>query len=226
MAEQSKTSASTLSAESSARDRLLDAAEYEFAVRGYRGASLRRITDRAGVAHGNIRHLFGGKHNLLGAVYQRIFEPLTDERIAALDGLLARNPEPSITEVFDASAEPVARFLTSEKAGLHGMFALHGLTEHDAFWPFVKETAERMGSRFAAAAARAMPDLPEDEAIFRWKTAQQFFNLQMQPTVQNVEAPGVRTDVEITRLRRFAVAILTDPLDGEAELAELPWSTL
>jgi hypothetical protein len=71
-----------------------------------------------------------------------------------------------------------------------------------------------------------MPDLPEDEAVFRWKTAQQFFNLQMQPTVQNVEAPRVRTDVEITRLRRFAVAILTDPLEREAELAELPWSTL
>ncbi|MHB9856692.1 TetR/AcrR family transcriptional regulator [Streptomyces sp. YIM S03343] len=55
----------------SARDDLLDAAQGIFAVRGFDAASLRDVTERAGVAHGMVRHHFRSKEGLWQAVVDR-----------------------------------------------------------------------------------------------------------------------------------------------------------
>jgi AcrR family transcriptional regulator len=53
------------------REALLDAAELVFAERGFDAASLRDVTDSAGVAHGLIRHHFTSKEGLWRAVLDR-----------------------------------------------------------------------------------------------------------------------------------------------------------
>jgi AcrR family transcriptional regulator len=49
------------------RAQLLDAARVEFAERGYEGATVRRIADRAGVDAAMVNHWFGGKEALFTA---------------------------------------------------------------------------------------------------------------------------------------------------------------
>src|ERR1700759_1320075 len=49
------------------RAQLLDAARAEFAERGYEGATVRAIADRAGVDPAMVNHFFGGKDGLFPA---------------------------------------------------------------------------------------------------------------------------------------------------------------
>ncbi|MFO0760120.1 MAG: helix-turn-helix domain-containing protein [Byssovorax sp.] len=57
------------------RLRILDAAEREFAARGFAGARLREIADAAGVQTALIHHYFADKQGLYGAVLDRALVP-------------------------------------------------------------------------------------------------------------------------------------------------------
>lgn len=54
------------------RDVILDAAGVELAERGYRGATIRRIARRAGLAEGTIYNYFDGKEALLQGLLERL----------------------------------------------------------------------------------------------------------------------------------------------------------
>jgi len=53
---------------------ILAAAEHEFAVHGYRGASTQAIADRAGLPKANIHYYFKNKHLLYAAVLEQIMD--------------------------------------------------------------------------------------------------------------------------------------------------------
>jgi TetR/AcrR family transcriptional regulator len=59
--------------------RLLDAAEREFAARGFQGARLREIADAAGVQPALIHHYFADKQGLYRAVLDRALLPTSTE---------------------------------------------------------------------------------------------------------------------------------------------------
>jgi AcrR family transcriptional regulator len=59
--------------------RLLDAAEREFAARGFTGVRLRDIADAAGVQSALIHHYFGDKQGLYRAVLDRVLLPTSTE---------------------------------------------------------------------------------------------------------------------------------------------------
>lgn len=61
-------STSTASAESSSRERILDAALNEFATRGFGPARLQDIARRAGLSHPTLLYHFSSKESLYGAV--------------------------------------------------------------------------------------------------------------------------------------------------------------
>jgi len=64
--------------------RLLDAAEELFAARGYDGASVREITQRAGCNLAAINYYFDGKTNLYRAVFERRLTALRTSRLEAI----------------------------------------------------------------------------------------------------------------------------------------------
>ena len=70
------------------RDALLAAARHEFAERGYDGATVRIIADRAGVDPAMVNHWFGGKERLFTAALQF---PIDPEQILA--SVLPGDPE-------------------------------------------------------------------------------------------------------------------------------------
>ena len=82
------------------RQRVLDAAEQLFVASGH-GVRIEDVASSAGVGVGTVCRNFPTKHDLLGAVLERMYVELTDEARAALDG-----DDP--VGAFDAFAERMA----------------------------------------------------------------------------------------------------------------------
>jgi AcrR family transcriptional regulator len=70
------------------RERVLVAAEHEFAASGYRGATMASIAARAGVSTGNLYRYFPSKEALFGEIFTDAFAEtflaLVDKRVEAL----------------------------------------------------------------------------------------------------------------------------------------------
>ena len=67
------------------RDRLLKAAMREFALRGYKGASLRQICASAGVTTGALYFFFKNKEDLFRTVVAPVMEPLAQMLASSVD---------------------------------------------------------------------------------------------------------------------------------------------
>jgi AcrR family transcriptional regulator len=98
------------------KDRLRAAAEVLFAAKGFRGISVREITERAGANLAAVNYHFGSKASLLVQILEQHVGELNRERLAMLDRLeaeAAANHTPmqleSVLEAFLAPA--VRRFL-------------------------------------------------------------------------------------------------------------------
>src|SRR5712664_1053480 len=89
------------------RTQILDAAERLFAERGFRGTSVRAITDLAGANLAAVGYHFGSKAELLAAVIRRVIEPINAAQSAGLERLLARTPDPLVAELVEAFAGPM-----------------------------------------------------------------------------------------------------------------------
>jgi AcrR family transcriptional regulator len=85
------------------RSRLLDAAEEVYAERGLDGASVRLLTQRAGVRLGAISELFFGLNELPRAVIERRHGELLEARRERLDAL----HNPNLMQIVDAYALPL-----------------------------------------------------------------------------------------------------------------------
>ena len=103
------------------RTALLDAARVEFAERGYEGATVRRIAERAGVDAAMVNHWFGGKEALFAA---SIDLPISPAEIHAQ--VVPGDPE-------QLGARIVGRFLTVWDATGGGPLAalLQSVAGHD-----------------------------------------------------------------------------------------------
>ncbi len=62
------------------KKQILDAARAEFSERGYEGASIRRITERAGAQLGAARYHFGSKEDLFRSVFARHMREFGEDR--------------------------------------------------------------------------------------------------------------------------------------------------
>jgi len=66
------------------RKRILEAAQSEFARKGYDGARLRDVAEGAGVHHALLHHYFGDKEGLFRAVVHRAFERISARTVTLL----------------------------------------------------------------------------------------------------------------------------------------------
>ena len=157
-------------ARSDTRTQLLDAAERLLAERGFRGTSVRAITDLAGVNLAAVGYHFGSKAELLAAVVRRVIEPITAAQAAGLDRLHARTPDPTVTELVEAFAGPL---FDEMPAGDEGgartsrliVMILSDPAEEVRSWTGTAESTIR--DRYLAAFGRALPSLSEEELWFR-----------------------------------------------------------
>ncbi|MFC4943368.1 TetR/AcrR family transcriptional regulator [Pseudonocardia sp. GCM10023141] len=152
------------------RTQILDAAEHLFAERGFRGTSVRAITDRAGANLAAVGYHFGSKAELLTAVIRRVVDPITAAQGAGLDRLLAETADPPVAGLVEAFTGPLfddAR--AGDESGARTsrlIVAIFGdPAEEMRSWTGPAEEAVR--DRYQAAFQRALPGLSPDELWFR-----------------------------------------------------------
>src|SRR3954470_8805828 len=90
------------------KTRILDVAEELFGEQGLDRVSIRDITDAAKVNIAAVNYHFGGKEELIAAVFERRIQPLNVARIEALERL--RNSQsgkaPKVEQILEAFIRP------------------------------------------------------------------------------------------------------------------------
>lgn len=157
-------------ASSEIRTKILDAAEHLFAERGYRGTSVRAITNRAGANLAAVAYHFGSKAELLAEVVRRVIEPITAAQCAGLDRLLARTPSPPVTELVEAFAGPLFDELPAgDEGGARASRLIVTIISDPAeeMRGWTSSAQDTVRDRYLAAFGRALPGLSQQELLFR-----------------------------------------------------------
>jgi AcrR family transcriptional regulator len=132
------------------RAELLDAARIEFAQRGYEGATVRVIADRAGVDPAMVNHWFGGKEALFSEALQLPVNPAE-----VMTAIMPGDPERLGERI-------VGQFLTiwDQTGGGPMATILRSIASHDDAARMLREfIGNVMVKRVVAAVAPDRPDL-------------------------------------------------------------------
>jgi AcrR family transcriptional regulator len=205
------------------RTRILDAAEELFMQHGFEGTSMRHLTSRAGVNLAAVNYHFGSKHALIEAVFRRRLDPMNAERIAALERLEEATPE----NIIRAFVVPSLSLVADAKGG-RNFIRLLGRTYSEP----AKEIRALIGQmyapameRYKSALKRALPQMPEDELVWRmhFMFGTLAYTLAATDTVQLIAGckPEDRYDAALLeeRLTAFLAAGLLAPLNSTIKKA-------
>ncbi|MEM9379592.1 MAG: TetR/AcrR family transcriptional regulator [Planctomycetota bacterium] len=195
---------------------LLEVSERLFAVHGPRNTPLRRIAEEAGVPLGAVRYHFGSKQGLFEAVVERCIEPAFQLRMASLDALEREHPSPTLAQAFEAYFGPVFDHATGDKGAQKSLLMLHGIYEHESYWPIVGRYFPRWSNRVVDLLARALPDTPRAEVQKRFNAVHLLVLMSLVPQTGNVDDPSMLPADMGERLRTYSMAILTAGIDHDA----------
>ena len=206
---------------------LLDAAEALIAEHGVAGASLRAITARAGTNLAAANYHFGSKRALARAVIARHMRPVNAERLRLLDEAERRadGGAPSLEALVRAFVGPVVRFGQElPDRGRHfAQICGRAMTQPDPMLrgSLLEELAEAI-RRFKAAFARALPQLPREELLWRiqFMVGAMAHTLAGTRLIEEVHGDALDTrDVDgvVERMVSFLCAGLAAPMSEEVE---------
>jgi AcrR family transcriptional regulator len=143
------------------KSRILDAAERLFGEKGFDSTSLRDITAEAQVNLAAVNYHFQSKDSLIDAVIARRIEPVNRKRLEMLD---KAGPNPSLEQILASFLQPVLELNATNIAPLVGRF----LAEPRQFFERVyKKHLQPVSNRFQAELAKALPELPPEERLWR-----------------------------------------------------------
>jgi len=205
--------------------RILDAAEELFMQHGFEGASMRMLTAKAAVNLAAVNYHFGSKDALIEAVFRRRLDAMNAARIAELDRLEAEAagrplaPDPIIRAFVGASL----RMIEDTRGGGRNFTRLLGRAYTEPAKP-IRQLIGQMYApaveRFKAAFAKALPELPKDELVWRmhFMFGTLAYTLAATDSVQLIAGakPEDRYDARVLadRLTAFMSAGLLAPLTG------------
>lgn len=150
------------------KTRLLDAAEEIFSEHGFAAASMRAITGAAEVNLAAVNYHFGGKQALFRAVLERRIAPVNRERLDGLDALEADGAVPDAAAILEAFVAPALR-RHAARDGCGDVLRLVGrmFSEPGDHWNEILGLFDEVFARFRRALRRALPDMAEDQLIWR-----------------------------------------------------------
>ena len=189
--------------------RLLDAAEHEFAARGFTGVRLRDIAEAAGVQSALIHHYFGDKQGLYRAVLDRVLLPTSTESWTLLGS--GRDLE----GLLDGFAEMLLRF----HAAHHNLLAIlrhEAIAGSDVLSEITRErtlpviTALRAVLVEAQARGQIRADVAPEEIIVAGMSmvAYPFLEAQMLSIV--MPSVVISDDAALLRRKKAIIAILLE----------------
>jgi AcrR family transcriptional regulator len=154
----------------STKDKILDAAEFFFADKGFNGTSLREITSKAEVNLAAVNYHFGSKKELIKAVMSRYMNELAPKLEFSLNKLCESRDDISLEQVFTAFVEPLLWLNVFKENGTSTFLQLlgRGYTDSQGFlrW-FLTTQYPNVISNFVSAVKKAYPELSAEEMFWR-----------------------------------------------------------
>jgi len=154
--------------ESSARTRILNAAEVVFSERGYALASFDEISKRASVTKALVAYYFGSKDKLFKQVFLRRANTIVAGRLEALDKLLNSSKPYTVSDLLSAYLDPA--FAISQVRGGKAFLRMQWRmlhTEPPRFAHVLRRVYDESARRFVAALVKLVPSLTEEAAYWR-----------------------------------------------------------
>ncbi|HRE07808.1 MAG TPA: TetR/AcrR family transcriptional regulator [Opitutaceae bacterium] len=153
------------------RERILDAAERQFADLGYDGASMRQITAEAGVNLAAANYHFGDKESLYRAVFERRIRAVNARRIERLIEVERSGQPPTVPVLVRVVIDPMRElWLGSADGQPHPFLRCMARTLLDP-QPFMRQLVQAEMApflqRLLPTLGRALPDLPLPELVAR-----------------------------------------------------------
>jgi AcrR family transcriptional regulator len=148
------------------KEKILDTAERLIGEQGYAATSLRQIIADAGVNLAAVHYHFGSKEELLDAVVTRKVTPVNEARIARLDRVEAEagSKPPDVKKVLECFFLPTVEVASQNP----GFVRLMGQMHAEGMMPLIAaKHFQAIGLRFVAALRRAVPELPQEELMWR-----------------------------------------------------------
>lgn len=207
-------------ASTATRDRILDAAEHLFADFGFGGASLRMITERAGVNLAAANYHFGSKESLYQRVFIRRIRPMNQQRMERLDEAerSAGGRPIDLHLLLDILLRPIVELATSTRPDPHPFARVmtRNLIEPQ---PFMQEVvAQELGpilQRVAPLFRATVPHLDIPTLIFRVRFLMGATNITYAavPLFPAIKATAAtEPELQLQHLIVFAEAGLRAPL--------------
>lgn len=155
-----------------ARDRILDAAERLFALRGYHGVTIREITGEAGTDVSAANYYFQSKENLFETVVMRRAEEHSRSISASLDRLEAAHPgrRPSVEAVLRAFVQPVIDKLARGTPGwrnyIHLLASMTNTRQNEAYVKVMNDVYDAVMRRAVEMIGASLPSSSR-ESLYR-----------------------------------------------------------
>lgn len=155
------------------RTRILDTAEHLFGEQGLERVSIRDITERAKVNVAAINYHFGGKDDLIAAVFERRLTPLNAARLEMLAEAerKAGRRAPAVEAIVEALVIPSMKCCAGESSALPKLMGRCLTETRPETEAFLMKQFEPMAQRFRKAFQSALPRLSEADVYWRMKFA-------------------------------------------------------
>jgi AcrR family transcriptional regulator len=153
---------------------IMDASEQVFANSGYKGATLREIAERAGVAQGLIHYHFKTKEDLFEAMVARRSGHINDQRMRMLADLFDADPNPSLESIVEALFRPTIEAGLSQ-AGDGGAFARILVSTANSAGEWEQSLTEKyydpVAKKYIAALMKVETELNQEDAVWAYMFA-------------------------------------------------------
>ena len=155
------------------KDRLLDAAELLFGEHGFRGTSMRAVTQSAGVSVSAANYHFGSKLELYRATLHRCLDSVNVQRIAAIEEVVrAAGPEvPALEDILGAFLEPLILSPPGKRAQYRGVVARIYTDPPELIAEMKQELFGPLMTTAVDASRRALPGYSREEVTLAFQIA-------------------------------------------------------
>lgn len=144
-----------------AREHLLDVAERLVAEHGLPALTVRELTRAAGVNLAQVNYVFGTKDSLLLGLQERLYRPMTADRLHRFAVLGARGGA-GVRDAVLALLEPLDLLRREHEAAVVALFHHHVAHRDDAVRTASRALLEPVMGPFTDLVLRARPGLPPD----------------------------------------------------------------
>lgn len=195
------------------RERLLDAAEGLFGEHGFKGTSLRTITDRADANVASVNYHFGSKLELLKAVLLRAYGYVSDRQLELLEEASGAPDNDSLRGVVCTMVRPFFELSEQERERMQMVSRLMGrlLSMRDAeVRHMIEEKNREIEAHYLEALRTILAGIPVEELRWRYRSCMRVvIHDQTSPMVEDYAEPGEEYQQE--RLINFIEAAMLAP---------------